>query len=34
MLRLWLAFHESWPLPEGFPRQLGYASDKPAEIHL
>jgi hypothetical protein len=34
MLRLWLAFHDTWPLPEGFPRQLGYASDKPAEIHL
>lgn len=34
MLRLWLAFREPWPLPEGFPRQLGYAVNKPSEIHL
>jgi len=34
MLRLWLTFREPWPLPDYFPRQLGYASDRPVELHL
>ena len=34
MLRLWLVFKEGWPLPESFPRRLGYVGNKPAEVHL
>ena len=34
MLRLWLVFKEGWPLPESFPRRLGYVGNKLAEVHL
>jgi len=34
MLRLWLAFDEPWPLPQNFPRQLGYNLGQLTERHL